>query len=385
MKRELVLAIVICLIVSTGCVKSTGTLPATTQPPTLDQPTISPTEPPPTPATSPMPLTLAEPGAYKVGIRRMVTYIDSKRDNREVSLTIWYPALVPEGTPAAKEYPDTELDTSAAPYPLIMSSSKVGFIFAQHLASHGFVVAGINRIDTYEFWNNELVKQPRDYLFALDSLASNPPEFIKGYFDPNRTGVMGYSFDGFNALALSGARVDPQFYFDFCDNADKIDPVAPEWWANHIMCNMRPNWAKFETAAGEEFTKGEDGLWFPMTDERIIAAMPMAPDGARLFGDRGLAAVDRPILIISAAEDELLIYDSETVFMYENIGAVEKTLISFVGKGHMMIYDEIPVAQMKHFATAFFGKYLQGKEDYAQYFSREYIQNFPEFKYGVEP
>ena len=60
-----------------------------------------------------------------------------------------------------------------------------------------------------------------------------------------------------------------------------------------------------------------------MTDERIKAVMPMAPSGAWFYGEKGLAAVDRPILLIAATEDQYSPYLIETRFIYENIGSLK--------------------------------------------------------------
>lgn len=37
-------------------------------------------------------LPLSELDSYSVGIRRNFNYVDASRNNREVNLTIWYPA-----------------------------------------------------------------------------------------------------------------------------------------------------------------------------------------------------------------------------------------------------------------------------------------------------
>lgn len=59
---------------------------------------------------------------------------------------------------------------------------------------------------------------------------------------------------------------------------------------------MSVPWEEFSALAGPDITVSTDGLWQPMTDDRILAVMPMAPEGAWLFGARGLATVDRPTL-----------------------------------------------------------------------------------------
>ena len=45
-----------------------------------------------------------------------------------------------------------------------------------------------------------------------------------------------------------------------------------------------------------------------------------------------------------------------------------------------MIYSPDDVARMKHFATAFFGYYLQEKEEYKYYFSNEFVNLYEEFE-----
>jgi predicted dienelactone hydrolase len=193
---------------------------------------------------------------------------------------------------------------------------------------------------------------------------------------------MGYSFDGYNSLALGGARVDPDFYLAQCAGASSMTPAPPSGWVEYI-CDMVGEWEEFTAHAGEAITSGDDGLWQPMTDPRIQAVMPMAPEGAWLFGERGLAAVNRPTLIIGATRDGINIYDSEAVYIYEHLGTPERYMISFVGEGHMMIYDSEPIARMKHFATAFFGHYLQGKKDFAGFFSEEFVNQSPDLAWGV--
>jgi len=47
----------------------------------------------------------------------------------------------------------------------------------------------------------------------LDQVVSHPPEGLDGVIDAERAGAIGYSFDGYNALALSGAREELAWYF----------------------------------------------------------------------------------------------------------------------------------------------------------------------------
>ena len=120
-----------------------------------------------------------------------------------------------------------------------------------------------------------------------------------------------------------------------------------------------------------------------MTDQRIRAVMPMAAEGWWLFGERGLAAVDRPTLIIVATNDELY---KENALIFEHLGATDKAMISFVKPlGHMMISELKWISRMAHFATAFFGDHLQGREELAQYYSQAYVERDPDMAWGVYP
>jgi hypothetical protein len=108
--------------------------------------------------------------------------------------------------------------------------------------------------------------------------------------------------------------------------------------------------------------------------------MPLAAEGWWLFGDRGLAAVDRPILMMSATHDPLY---RENALIFEHIGTPDKTFISFIGPDHFMIYDHVMVARMAHFATAFFSYYLKGHADMAGYFSEAFVAQEAGLAWGL--
>ena len=322
---------------------------------------------------------LAEAGPYHVGWQRMILYKDASREDRAVYLTLWYPAEISPEAFASEPVVDAAPDRSGAPYPLILSSSKVGFIFAQHMVSHGFVVVGLNNHDSKGLWGQWLIDYPLDILFALDQVASQPPQGMEGMIDSGRAGYMGYSFDGYNALAVSGARVDPEYYLSQCSQPS---PTLPAWWIEY-NCTPASDWEAFAAHAGADLTTSVDGLWQPMTDDRIRAVMPMAPEGAWLFGERGLAAVDRPVLMIGATADTINPYDQEVSFIYDALGTPERALISFIDQIHGMIDDPEMLARLKHFAAAFFGFQLQGKTDYAGYFSEDFVSRHTGLAWGV--
>ena len=382
MKHLIPIGVFLCIFSLFGCAMPPAT--QTPNPPTVTlttTPTILPTATPvPTMTLEPIPFLLSTPGSYNTGTRTF-TFKDASRNDREVSIVVRYPAIISEHL-AGSEVQDAPPDLTKAPYPIILSSAKVAAIFAPHLVSHGFITVGIRKIDTYEPWDQNLIDQPLDILFALDSIGSHPLDGLDGMLDSNRAGVMGYSFDGYNSLALSGARIDPGFYLEQCSRSASMEPALSEWriW---YFCDLAAKWDQFAAHAGSQITGSNDGLWQPMTDPRILAVMPMAPEGAWLFGERGLATVDRPILIIGATRDGICPYEMEAVYIFEHLGTPDRFMVSFIGEGHMMIYDSQPVERMKHFATAFFGYYLQGRDEYALYFSEDFVTRYDDLAWGV--
>ncbi len=325
----------------------------------------------------PGPLPLSEPGPYFVG-RLKIFVEDASRENRAFGITVWYPAA--EGDSTRPTW-DARPDLGGAPYPLIISSTKVASIFAPYIVSRGFAWASVDGLDSYQVMMDEMYNQPLDILFALNYIATNPPEMLKGLIDAERAGVIGYSFDGYNALSLSGARVDPEHYLRQCPQPDPTTQAILSGLSAY-GCGPAQGWDTFVKRAGIPAVTDADGLWKPITDPRIRAVIPLAAEGWWLFGERGLAAVDRPVLMMTATQDPLY---KENVLIFEHLGTPDKTFISFIGPDHFMIYDHLMVARMAHFAAAFFGYYLQRNEDMAIYFSEAFVRQEDGLAWGTYP
>lgn len=310
---------------------------------------------------------LAEPGPYHVGTYPM-TIEDASR-GRRVMMTVWYPALATAGASTIGPLIYAEPDPSDAPYPLIVSAIDSAKMLAPILVSHGFTWVSVDSIDTYRYMSAEVFNQPLDLVLALDYVAANPPRMLQGMFDADHVGAVGYSFDGYNALVLGGARVNPQYYLAQCPEPDDITRGMITSLSS-FDCGPAARWNQFVASAGPTITESVDGLWQPITDERILAVMPLACEGWWLFGDEGLAAFDRPALMMVATEDELY---QENVLIFARLGAADKTLISFLGETHMMFLDSDAVAKMAHFAVAFFAFHLKGQTDLAVYYSHDFV------------
>ena len=360
--------LLICLIFSACSLQQAQTSPDTATE------TISPT---PSSTSEAADFPLSEPGTFGVG-KREYTLVDNSRDGRVIQLVIWYPALKQNDANGNPITINAAPDLSVAPYPLVLTGTNTGtYLIKSHLASYGFVMAIVKYPDSIALnWGFEMIDHPRDILFALDQIATNPPEELEGIIDTDNVGVTGYSSDGSYTLTVSGAQMDPAYYFSQCEQA--TDPVLLEWF-----CGPAKDWDSFAAHAGTETTNTDDGLWQPITDDRIRAVMPMAPNGAWLYGNRGLAPVDLPVFIINATMDEYVPYEIEAVYIYEHLQTPEKYLVSFIGKNHMMVENRISAGRIKHFVLAFFGYYLQGQEAYAEYLSEDFVSQFDDLYWGV--
>lgn len=337
-----------------------------------------------------IPFPLSEPGPYYTGIFEEYTYVDESRDGREVTLAIRYPAKDETDAISRRNAPANKRE---APYPLVLTEYDTGgLVIDDHLVSHGFVMVEVvgdypegsgPSIDELEGqWNVGLLDGPRDLLFALDQLSANPPEGLEGIIDTDHTGVVGYSYGGFNTLAVSGSRVDPEFYLERCSDIASIDPPLSDFYISYY-CDLAARWEDFEAHDGSQISMSDDGLWQPMTDERILAVMPMGPEGAFLYGERGLAAADRPTMIIAGTEDDVTNYDLEATYIFEHLGTPDRILISFIDQGHFLVLDSEQAERINHFVTAFLGYQLKDREDFAEYFSEDYVAQYDDLAWGV--
>jgi len=352
---------------------TTATIPQTPQATTLS----------PQSTQEPASFLLSEPGLY-FAANREFTLIDDSRNGREIDLLIWYPAIKQTDADGKPIIRDAEPDTSNAPYPVILTEENSGrYIFLSHLATHGFVLVVVKSPSSDPAIEGNGFRLVRDFLFSLDQISTNPPEGLENLMDTDRVGVTGYSYGGDISLAISGARVDSEFYHSQCEQISTLVPESFQWIYEDYYCQDARNWDEFVNFTGEKITSSDNDLWQPITDQRIRAVMPMAPTVSWYFGERGLAAVDRPILLIWGTKDILSPYPLEAEFTFEHILYPDRFLISFIGRTHMMPFSDDVAMQLKHFATAFFGYYLQGRKDYAEYFSEDFVTRFDDLAWGV--
>jgi predicted dienelactone hydrolase len=297
----------------------------------------------------------ASPGPYPVGLRRWTAA------EAPLPLTVWYPALLTPDAPSSLRYsygaamldagttvalatapgravPGAGPDPSGGPYPVVVLSS--GFAIgagsyawlAEHLASHGFVVAApqhAESLDPQTLWQ-ATIDRPRDVSTALDLIehASAPGGRIAGLADLGRVAVVGHSYGGYTALAAAGARLDTTALKSAC----RTDGAPGQVLA--FQCDaLVPHLDDLAARAGLDAVPA--GKWPSWADPRIDAAVALAGD-AVMFGSPGLAHLSVPLLTVGGTADADSPFAWGTALAYENSSSPRKAELSLAGAEHFV-------------------------------------------------
>jgi predicted dienelactone hydrolase len=356
--------------------------------------------------------------ADQVDILR-VTADPNARYDRHLTVEIWYPARLAEGTIERTTYQETfgivndptrplipftfdgravrdaESDHSDAPYPLILCShgypgSRLMFTYlTENLASKGYVVASIDHTestfrDSAEHASS-MLHRPLDTLFVLEQIAQmSAPDsgsFLAGLVDPERTGLIGFSMGGYGTLLAIGAGL-----------SSLITGVAVP--NGHLKC--------FEHGC-------EDYL--ALRDVRIKAAALFAPYGGDLtfsgfpgvsfWEAAALECIDIPTFWVAGTLDDISMYggvrklfgwarQSERYLLtYENarhnVAPNPPPQVAEISAGDFARYTEYSWDTRRinninqHFMTAFMGLHLK-YEDTARYLNQP-VENASEGSY----
>jgi len=256
---------------------------------------------------------------YPVGFRQ-IEFVDGPR---HLALAVFYPALPLDKstTPFAMPfftnlhlYKDAPLAAADGKYPLVMFSHGRGSNplyyawFAETLASHGYIVAGLYhyRANTYDqtiaYLANKLWQRPLAIAFLL-----NDPLWGK-HIDAMRIGVAGHSQGGFTSLWIGGAKVDPNKYLAF-QKGWKNNQMVPAHLRDELPLDIHPA--------------------LDVHDERIKAVFAMAPGIIKAFGmdEAGLGQLTLPTYITVGARDTQTPPAENAEFAAKHIPNVELSVI----------------------------------------------------------
>ena len=213
--RTLTISLIVAVGATACAGKSISTASGNPKPVGGTTSTIAPT------ATTLPRSTVVSLGTYAVG-RIEVTYVDATRKTgpnnafkgaptRTLHTNIWYPAV---GGPTDGATDNAAPDVAHGRYPMILFShgnTALAAIYGANTvawASAGYVVVGpdypLSNRDAPGGPNpQDLVNQPADAKFVIDSVLGDNEAKLKGIIDPNRIGATGHSLGAMTSLALA--------------------------------------------------------------------------------------------------------------------------------------------------------------------------------------
>jgi predicted dienelactone hydrolase len=318
---------------------------------------------------------LAQTGDYNVGVRtvnidhpnQLNTTDFLSTENRKLTLEIWHPIAKvsskigaktadPKQAPVLKAtyqdqtrsgkpfelqgdaYRDTDLDKSLGKFPLIVLSHgytgyrTMMFYLAEHLASHGYVVASIDHTDStnreIDFSKNPgagfastLYNRARDQQFVLDHLSQASSKFSP-LIDATSAAVIGYSMGGYGAINTIGGcyNFSPEFLAGLGFPAESLETLA----TTLNSC-----------AAGRD-----------RVDPRWKAMVSFAPWGGEQFVHKAdsLANITIPTMLVAGDQDDVSGFEDGVATLFMQIGSKYKYMMVYENARHNIAAHPAPAA-----------------------------------------
>ncbi|MEW6493585.1 MAG: alpha/beta hydrolase [Cyanobacteriota bacterium] len=222
--------------------------------------------------------------------------------------------------------------------PLIVFTHGLGSVrtelryLAEHLASHGYVVAALEHPGSNEthirqalklkaplLEAEEFLNRPKDVSFVLDELSklNQQSEALQGKLAVDRVMVVGYSLGGSTALSLAGAEL-------------QLTELKQRCPGNVLTFSLGEN--------AQCFARGLPEDSYQLRDSRVKSAIALSPTTSLLFGDTGLTQVAVPTMIAGGSADKTTPVLTEQVLAFEQLRS-PKWLVGFVGGTHLSVKD----------------------------------------------
>lgn len=307
---------------------------------------------------------LANAGNFEVGVRTLALINPNQLNakdfqsvyDRPITVEVWYPSAPSANTNAVKAvYQDqtrsgkpfslqgvairnasANSKLSSAPL-VILSHGYTGyrsmmFYLAEHLASHGYIVAGIDHTDStnkdIDFIKNRgagfpstLYNRARDQQFVLQALTQSGSPFSK-LIDQDRAAIVGYSMGGYGALNTVGGCY--QFSNEFVQGMGLPSEQSEALSKLLSTCSA-----------------GRD-----QTDPRWKAMIAFAPWGGEqgVHQAQSLANVSVPSLIFGGDYDDVSGFENGIKKLYEQLGSEHKYLLVYQNARHNIAAHPAPKA-----------------------------------------
>ncbi|WJI26182.1 alpha/beta hydrolase [Thermosynechococcus sp. B1] len=281
-----------------------------------------------------------------------------------------------------------------APAPLIvishgLASDRTTFAYlAEHLASYGLAVLAVthpgsdaSRVSSflsgtpldYENLPKDWAQRPLDLKFGVDAVAALVQKNPALKIDTNNVGLFGHSMGGFTVLAAAGGTVDWNAVKQRCLAA------ARDLFIFNISVPLQCR--SLGLADGPS----------TLADPRVKSVIAVNPVSSILIGERGMANIKVPTLIISSSKDVFAPPLEEQIWPFTWLQAQPKYLAMLVPGTHFsavgvseagvlpvpndLIGPNPQLAQpfFKGLAGAFFGVFNQKNESLRPFLSQTFV------------
>ena len=315
---------------------------------------------------------LAAAGPHAVGLRRVTVDVGSVPDldalaagnpaavpqARRLEALLWYPAVAPAPGLATSHTLERELrnhawrgwsqatlrlgvpshalpdaPVAAAPaatprWPVVVLShglliwTEIMSDLAEHLASRGYVVLGLQHDDERHAdpLRAALALRPLDQLAGLrllDQIDASPGDALHQRLQTQKVALLGYSMGGYGTLVAAGARV-----------AD--DGMAGKYVPAQAM-------ARHMAALGTADAALRD---------RVGAVVAFAPWGGQAaigaFKPAGLRAIRAPTLLVAGDQDDISGYSDGTRSLWEALAGAPRWLLTYENARHNIVQNAVP-------------------------------------------
>lgn len=313
---------------------------------------------------------LADKGQFSVGVRTINIINPEQFDpatqsnkDRKLTLEVWYPSAV-DANSVKTSYEnvtrsgikfsiqaDAFRDSPVLPtsktdkFPLVIISHgytgyrTLMYYLAEHLASHGYIVAAIDHTDStnaeidminspFSGFFSTLINRSRDQQFTLNYLTSTP-NFASTAIDNTKAGLIGYSMGGYGAINTVGG----------CYNFTSTS--ASTYTGLKDPKQIQKAMALLNSCAGGQYENSK-------VDTRWQAVIAMAPWGGqhKLFNQEALSKINTPILYIAGDLDDISGYDG-IKSLYEQTGSKDKYLLTYQNARHNIAPHPAPSVAKK--------------------------------------
>ena len=297
---------------------------------------------------------------------------------------------------------DIYLPNIPSSVPVIVISHGIGTdssnfrYLAESLATNGFAVVVPNHpgSDTKQIKSllngsasevaqpEEFVNRPMDVKFVLDELEklNNTDSPFKKRFNLEQVGVFGQSFGGYTALALAGAKINPEKIEQDCNQK-----ALKQTWNMSLLLQCRI----------QELQVNKSVKQYNLYDERVKAVIAVNPITSSIFGKTGLSQIKTPVMMVTSSEDTVAPALYEQILPFSWIANQHKYLVQIEGATHFstigdgkasseqvgipskLIGDNPKQAQsyMKVLSLPFFQSYVSGNSQYRPYLTAAYAES----------